>query len=41
MGKWNPLLSWVGLYGGSQNSGAKKKYLELCQNFPDMERDEL
>lgn len=38
-----PLL--CGFVGESQNIGAKKKYLELCQNFMDVlngeERDEL
>lgn len=38
-------LSWVDLCGDSQNFGAKKKYLELGQNFTDAlnteERHEL
>lgn len=38
-------LSWVDLRGDSRNFEAKKKYLELCQNFMGIlnreERDEL
>lgn len=45
MGRWKPLSSPVDLWGESQNIGAKKKYLELCQNFMGVlnreERDEL